>query len=88
MINPEQIPHTKMYTIDQLKEVWYLGMLNGATLWQVCQDNTTETKSSFEKITNELKTTVTSEQSLKDVASSNLMLLGVACEVLGIDELK
>lgn len=78
---------TKYYTFEQLKEVYYLGMLNGATIWQLCQDNTKNPLSSFEKVTNELKNVVTSEQSIKDLASSQGMLLGVSAEILGLESI-
>lgn len=74
-----------MYTFEQLKEVYYLGMINGATIWQLCQDNTKDHLSSFEKVTNEIKNVVTSEQSIKDLAGSPGMLLGVSAEILGLE---
>lgn len=82
------VPMPNTYTLDQLKEVWYLGMINGAMILKVCQDNTTDEVSSFSKVTDELRRTVTGEQSLKDVASNNMLLLGTIAEILGIAELK
>ena len=82
------IPKEKTtYTLDQLKEVWYLGMMSGATVLKVCQDNTSDELSSFTKVTDELRGIVTSEQSIKDISSSSLMLLGIICEILDIKEL-
>lgn len=75
------------YTFEQLKEVYYLGLLNGATIWQLCQDNTKEPLSSFELVTNEIKKVVTSEQSIKDLAGSPGMLLGVSAEILGLESI-
>ena len=76
---------TKYYTFEQLKEVYYLGMINGATVLQLCQDNTSDVLSSFEKVTNEIKNVVTSEQSIRDLAGSTGMLLGVSAEILGLE---
>ena len=77
----------KLYTLDQLKEVWYLGMINGATILKVCQDNTIDELSSFNKVSEELKNTVTSEQSIKDVCGNQMLLLGTVCDILNIEEL-
>lgn len=85
--NTPESYNNNTYTFDQLKEVWYIGMISGATLFKVCQDNTTDTLSSFEKLTNELRNTVTSEQSIKDLCSSQTMLLGVSAEILGLDRI-
>lgn len=77
----------KTYTFEQLKEVYYLGMINGATILQLCQYNTSDVLTSFEKVTNEIKNVVTSEQSIKDLASSPAMLLGVSAEILGLESI-
>ena len=73
------------YTFEQLREVYYLGMINGATVLRLCQDNTSDELSSFEKVTNEIKNVVTSEQSIRDLAGSPAMLLGVSAEILGLE---
>lgn len=88
MIKKPKLKHsTPLYTLDQMKEVWYLGMIVGATVLEVCQDNTEDVLSSFSKVTTELKNIVGSEQSLKDVCGNKMLLLGAVCEILDIKEL-
>lgn len=74
---------TESYSLEQLKAVWYLGLHNGATLWQYSQDNKLDLPSSFEKGVQELLDAVKSERSLKDLAGNTMMLLLAYAEIVG-----
>jgi len=80
-----------VYNFEQMREVWYLGMVAGATIWQICQDNKTgdvSTVDNFNKVMRELFDTVKSEQALKDVSTSQALLIGVCAEILKLDTIE
>lgn len=69
----------KKFGIDDCTNAWYYGLVQGATLLKYCQDtNKNVSMKDFDKLTSYLYTTVgNNEQALRDVMSSNILMIGV-----------
>ena len=71
----------RLYTIDDLIDMWCRGATNGATLWQYCQDTKKVLPSSFEagliELTNNVRGSGDKAHALKAVSANNMILLGV-----------
>jgi len=71
----------RLYTIDDLIDIWCRGATNGATLWQYCQDTKKTLPLSFEagliELTNNVRHSGDKAHALKAVSSNNMILLGV-----------
>lgn len=76
----------RVYTIDDLIDVWCRGVTNGATLWQYCQDTDRPLPSSFEagliELVNEVRHSTDKSRTLQDFINNNMILLGVFDEKL------
>lgn len=82
----EALQEQKLYTIDDLIDVWCRGVTNGATLWQYCQDTSRPLPSSFEagliELVNEIRKSEDKPRTLQDFVNNNMILLGVFDEKL------
>lgn len=71
----------KLFTIDDMIDVWCRGCTNGATLWQYCQDNIKPLPSSFEcgltELVNEVRNSDDKSHALQQLINNNMILLGV-----------
>jgi len=71
----------RLYTIDDMIDMWCRGATNGATLWQYCQDTKKVLPSSFEagliELTNNVRDSGDKAHALKAVSANNMILLGV-----------
>ena len=71
----------RLYTIDDLIDIWCRGATNGATLWQYCQDTKKTLPLSFEagliELTNNVRHSGDKAHALKAVSGNNMILLGV-----------
>jgi len=71
----------RLYTIDDMIDMWCRGATNGATLWQYCQDTKKQLPSSFEagliELTNNVRDSGDKAHALKAVSANNMILLGV-----------
>ena len=78
------------YTLDDCKSAWQLGMLNGATVYEIIKDNAPQDKwnDNFSLVMSELAKAVTTVESLKELGNNQMLLVSAVCEVLGIEELK
>lgn len=74
-----------MYTLDELKEVWYFSMLHGATLWQYCQDTGKELPATFEKGIHGLLTKVLTAHDLQEVLKSRALMVGLFDELSSVN---
>lgn len=76
----------KLYTIDDMIDVWCRGCTNGATLWQYCQDNGKKLPSSFEagliELVGSIREQKHKDQALHSLINNNMLLLGVFDEKL------
>lgn len=76
----------RVYTIDDLIDVWCRGVTNGATLWQYCQDTSKPLPTSFEagliELVNEVRNSKDKTMTLHQFINNNMMLLGVFDEKL------
>lgn len=76
----------RVYSIDDLIDVWCRGVTNGATLWQYCQDKNLPLPVSFEagliELVNEVRNSDDKSRTLQDFVNNNMMLLGVFDEKL------
>lgn len=73
----------KLYTLDELKEVFYFSLLHGATLWQYCQDTGKELPKAFEAGTHGLLSKVVTAHDLQELLKSRALLVGVFDELCG-----
>lgn len=76
----------KLYTIDDMIDVWCRAVTNGATLWQYCQDTSRPLPSSFEagllELVNEIRHSDDKAYTLQQMLNNNMLLLGVFDEKL------
>jgi len=74
----------KLFTIDDLIDVWSRGMTNGATLWQYCQEQGYNLPVAFEagslELVNEVRNSKDKAQALQAMLNNNMLLLGVFTE--------
>jgi len=75
--NQEPVKSHSAYTFDELREMWYLSMIQGATLWQYCQDTKKELPVSFDKGLNLVREQLKDVDDIKKLLSSNFLLIGL-----------
>lgn len=71
----------KLYTLDELREVWYFSMLHGATLWQYCQDTNKTLPDDFNKGLHALLLKVVTAHDLQEVLKSRALMVGLFDEL-------
>lgn len=86
------VPHTnglvkvdnqeKLYTLDEMKEVWYFSMLHGATLWQYCQDTNKTLPDDFNRGLHGLLSKVVTAHDLQEVLKSRALMVGLFDECI------
>jgi len=70
---PKVVKNTKVnYTIDDLKDVWYRAVYNGALLWQYSKDE----KLNFEDGVHGIREILDTE-GLRTILGNNFVLLGL-----------
>jgi len=70
---PKVVKNTKVnYTIDDLKDVWYRAVYNGALLWQYSKDK----KMNFEDGVQGIREILDTE-GLRTILGNNFVLLGL-----------
>ena len=76
----------RVYTIDDLIDVWCRGCTNGATLWQYCQDTSKPLPVSFEagliELSNEVRNSEDKSSALQHMINNQMIMLGVFDEKL------
>lgn len=78
----KHVPSHSAYTFDELRELWYISMLHGATLWQYCQDTGKELPKDFERGLDLLREEVEEVNSIKFLLSNRFALVGLFDELL------
>lgn len=81
-VGDESKPSMSAYTFDELRELWYISMIQGATLWQYCQDNKKKLPVDFDKGLELIRTHVVDVDSIKFLLSNRFALLGLFNELL------
>ena len=68
----------KVFSLDDLIEVWYQGCFNGASLWQYCQDSNYTIPDQFQEGMNKLREQIRKDGviTLQTLALNSLILLG------------
>lgn len=74
-----------LYTFEQLKEVWYFSMLQGASLWQYSIDKKRELPSDFEKGLNSVRESLADPEALQFLLGANVVLFGLYDESIDKD---
>lgn len=70
---PKVVKNTKVnYTIDDLKDVWYRAVYNGALLWQYSKDEKLNFEDGVQGIREILDT-----EGLRTILGNNFVLLGL-----------
>ena len=77
-----KVPDDKLFTLDELKEVWYFSMLHGATLWQYCQDTEKQLPEAFNVGIHGLLSKVITAHDLQEVLKSRALMVGIFEELV------
>lgn len=75
---------TRLFTFDEMKEVWYFSTLLGATLWQYCQDTEKPLPESFDRGLFALKEKLISPLELQEVLKSRALTVGLFEELTSV----
>lgn len=75
-----------LYTFEQLKEVWYFSMLQGASLWQYSIDKKRKLPSDFEKGLNSIRESLTDPEALQFLLGTNIVIFGLYDEAIDKDQ--
>lgn len=78
----KQESHVAEYSFQQVREVWYKSLIDGATLWQYCQDTKKNLPQDFEKIADLLFNNTTDVAQLKTILDNSAFMCGLADEYL------
>ena len=70
------------FSFDNLKEVWYFAMLQGATLWAYSQDKDRKLPDDFEKGLMGIREHIKDADTLKYLLSSTPVVMGLYDEIL------
>lgn len=75
-----------LYTFDQMKEVWYFAMIQGASLWQYSQDKKRNLPDDFNKGLNGVRENIADPSAMQLLLGSNVVLFGLYDECIDIDK--
>lgn len=80
----------KLYSLDELLEVWRLSHYSGMIMSMAIHNNIEEPKrqEAIDKVANELYSIIKSEVTLKSFLSDRLVQLGIISDILELKELK
>lgn len=67
------------YTLDDLLQVWYYGMINGATIQQFCQDNNLKADDGLKHLYDYVKG-LNDPAALRELLKDKAVMLGLYCE--------
>lgn len=70
------------FSFDDLLEVWYYAMIQGATLWQYCQDNKYTLPDDFNTGLEAVRKHVNDASTLKYILSTTPLAVGLFDELL------
>lgn len=82
------IKENTTYTFQEIKEVWYKSLIDGATLWQYCQDTKKTLPVDFVQITDLLFANINDPISLKTLLDNSAVMCGLADEYLMNKDIK
>lgn len=72
----------KMFSFEELREVWYFSMIHGATAWQYLVDNKKDMPTDFMKGLDAIREKVVSPIELQEVLKSRGLMVGLFHEAV------
>lgn len=72
----------QLYTFDQMKEVWYFSMIQGASLWQYSIDKKRNLPQDFDKGLDGIRNTLTDPKALQFLLGASVVLFGLYDEMI------
>lgn len=82
VLTSDIIPFVPEYSFIQVREIWYKSLIDGATLWQYCQDTKKSLPGDFVKVVDMMFANITDESSLKTIMDNSAVMCGLADEYL------
>lgn len=82
VLTSDIVPFIPEYSFTQAREIWYKSLIDGATLWQYCQDTKKSLPGDLVKAVDMMFANITDVSSLKTIMDNSAVMCGLADEYL------